>query len=128
MKLGKESLKRLNETHRDIQLIMKLTQYLINEKEPEFDVTVLCGYRGEEEQNRLYKEGKSQLKYPHGKHDKMPSEAIDLAPYPTDWSNIDEFNKMCDYVKKAADILGIEIIQGRDWKTLKDYPHFELKN
>ncbi len=128
MKLGKKSLERLNETHHDIQLIMKETERLINAEEPSFDVVVLCGYRGEEEQNRLYKEKKSQLKYPYGKHNKKPSEAIDIAPYPTDWNNIDEFNKMCDYVKRAADILGIEIIQGRDWKTLKDYPHFELKN
>ena len=128
MKLGKKSLERLNETHRDIQLIMKVFEYLVNTEEPEFDITVLCGYRGEEEQNRLYEEGKSQLKYPHGKHNKMPSEAIDIAPHPTDWNNIDQFNKMCDYVKRAADILGIDIIQGRDWRTLKDYPHFELNN
>ncbi len=128
MKLSNKSLERLNETHRDIQFIMKVTEHLVNTEEPEFDIVVLCGYRGEEEQNRLYKEKKSQLKYPNGKHNKRPSEAIDIAPYPTDWNNIDEFNKMCDYIKRAADILGIEIIQGRDWKTLKDYPHFELKN
>ena len=30
-------------------------------------------------------------------------------------------------MKKAADMLDTPIVWGGDWKTFKDYPHFELK-
>lgn len=45
------------------------------------DFGVIKGFRGKEEQNHLYRIGASQLQFPLSKHNRDPSEAIDLAPY-----------------------------------------------
>lgn len=54
-------------------------------------------------------------------------EAVDIAPYPIDWKNIKRFIELSKHIKKTAASLGIKIQYGGDWKTLKDYPHYELK-
>jgi peptidoglycan L-alanyl-D-glutamate endopeptidase CwlK len=89
------------------------------------DITVLCGYRDKEQQNIVYGKGTSQLKYPKSKHNKKPSQAIDICPYPVDWDNIAEFNRMCDIVLEEAEKLGINVRLGREF-SFKDYPHVEL--
>jgi peptidoglycan L-alanyl-D-glutamate endopeptidase CwlK len=89
------------------------------------DITVLCGYRDKEQQNIVYGKGTSQLKYPKSKHNKKPSQAIDLCPYPVDWDNIAEFDRMCDIVLEEAEKLGINVKLGREF-SFKDYPHVEL--
>jgi peptidoglycan L-alanyl-D-glutamate endopeptidase CwlK len=89
------------------------------------DITVLCGYRDKEQQNIAYGKGTSQLKYPKSKHNKKPSQAIDICPYPVDWDNIAEFNRMCDIVLEEAEKLGINVRLGREF-SFKDYPHVEL--
>ena len=55
------------------------------------DFSVLCGTRSEIEQNALYDQGKTFLRYPHSKHNKSPSKAVDLVPYPVDWEDRDRF-------------------------------------
>lgn len=101
-------------------------QTLFNEVIKQFNCVVICGHRGEKEQNEAYNNKKSQLKYPDSKHNKHPSLAVDVAPFPIDWSNIDKFKKFGNYVKFIANKLNIDIAWGGDWK-FKDYPHFELK-
>lgn len=46
------------------------------------DISLLYGFRNEAEQNRLFDEGKSQLRFPKSKHNHYPSIAVDFAPYP----------------------------------------------
>ncbi len=118
MMFSDRSLKRLHECHPDLQ---KIALELIKE----LDVIVLCGHRGQEEQNAAYHDGKSKLKYPHSKHNSTPSHAVDLAPYPIDWNNIPRFQHMCDRIKVIAHRLGINIRQGRDF-SFRDYVHTEL--
>lgn len=115
---GKKSLDRLNTCHPDLILIM-------NELIKEMDVSILCGERGEKEQNEAYKKGNSKLKYPQSKHNKSPSLAVDVAPYPIDWNNIERFNEMCDKIEEIANRLNIRVRMGRDF-SFKDYPHVEL--
>jgi len=45
------------------------------------DATVVTGYRTEANQNQLCADGFSRVEYPDSNHNKMPSLAIDLAPY-----------------------------------------------
>ena len=45
------------------------------------DCTILCGVRSEEEQDEMFASGNSQLRYPHSKHNSIPSMAVDVAPY-----------------------------------------------
>jgi hypothetical protein len=45
------------------------------------DITLVTGHRTKEEQNALYPRY-TKLKWPDGKHNKLPSVAVDLQPYP----------------------------------------------
>lgn len=46
------------------------------------DISLVSGYRGPDEQNELYANGASTLKWPDSKHNTRPSVAVDLQPYP----------------------------------------------
>jgi peptidoglycan L-alanyl-D-glutamate endopeptidase CwlK len=100
-----------------------------------FDCTVLEGHRGEQAQNDAYDKGYSKLRYPDSKHNKTPSLAVDVAPYPVDWNDRERFYFFAGYVKGVAEELDITIRWGGDWdsdthvhdQTFFDLPHFELK-
>ena len=122
-KFGKSSLAKLETVHPDLQRICR-------ELIKELDITVLCGVRGEKEQNAAFVAGHSKLQYPRSKHNKVPSEAVDIAPYNAkkkgiDWNDIPAFIDMCKRVERIAKELGIKIRLGRDF-SFKDYPHVEL--
>jgi peptidoglycan L-alanyl-D-glutamate endopeptidase CwlK len=117
-KLSKTGKERLETCHPDLQII-------VNELLQTIDVSVLCGERNEEDQNKAFESGNSKLKYPASKHNKSPSLAVDIAPYPIDWNDIDRFNVMLDKVQEIADKHSIKIRLGRTFK-FKDYPHVEL--
>lgn len=53
--------------------------------------------------------------------------AVDLVPYPVDWNDLSKFKAIATAMKQAAKELGVSMDWGGDWKTFKDYPHFELK-
>ena len=120
-KLSKRSVERLLTCNPD--LITIISQAIKNSP---IDFTVLCGHRGEKEQNEAYAKGNSTLKYPKSKHNHYPSEAIDIAPYPIDWNDIDRFKKLSSHIKQIAAWLDIEIEWGGDWENFKDYPHYQL--
>lgn len=90
------------------------------------DFVVLCGYRGEEEQEAAFNAGTSKLHFPDSKHNTSPSQAIDIAPYPVDWDDIERFKRLAIVIKKCASDLGVGVSWGGDWKKFKDYPHWEL--
>lgn len=117
-KFGRRSMKRLSEVHEDLQSIA-------HELIKRMDVSVLCGHRDEKEQNAAFYRGASRLMWPRSKHNKVPSLAMDLAPYPIDWADIARFNEMCDLVEAIAKEKGIKVRMGRDF-SFKDYPHVEL--
>ena len=91
------------------------------------DCSILCGTRTREDQDLAFSEGHSQLKYPNSKHNQSPSSAIDVIPYPVDWDDIYSFFHLAGVVKGIAYSRGIDITWGGDWKSLKDYPHYELR-
>ena len=80
-----------------------------------FDCTVLEGHRGEARQNQMISEGKSQLDWPNSNHNTSPSSAVDVAPYPIDWSNRDRFHLFAGYVMGIARSLGYSLRWGGDW-------------
>lgn len=85
------------------------------------DLTVLCGYRGEAEQNAAFDRGASKLRWPRSKHNKVPALAVDIAPYPINWNDRAAFEALREFVLKVAAELGIPI-RVISW----DLPHFEL--
>lgn len=110
-------------------------QKLFNEVIKYYDCTVECGYRGEFEQELAVRNGYSFKHFPNSKHNKMPSLAVDVNPYPWRWSRPKESIYFAGFVKGVASMMGIEIRCGVDWdsdkdlqdQTLNDYPHFEIE-
>ena len=100
------------------------------------DNTILVGYRDEETQEEMYDQGRSQLQYPNSKHNKLPSQAIDVAPYPIDWNDRERFTLFAGFVLGTAEEMGIKLRWGgdwdRDWETadnsFDDLVHFELSS
>jgi peptidoglycan L-alanyl-D-glutamate endopeptidase CwlK len=121
------SKERLATCHPDLQKIMNLAIQ-------EYDFSILCGHRSEAAQNEAYNTGKSKLKFPRSKHNKLPSLAVDIAPYPIDWKNIQRFNNLAAIILRIAKEQGIRVRWGGDFnmdgnKTTSDSwdkPHFEL--
>lgn len=90
-----------------------------------FDFTVICGHRGQEDQDKAYREGRSKLRFPRSKHNKMPSLAMDCVPYPLDWADAAAFKEMARVMKEAARAVGVDLTWGGDWQ-MRDMPHFEV--
>ena len=107
---------------------------LFREVIKKMDCTVLCGHRGETEQNRAFEDGFSDVRWPDGKHNKFPSMAADVAPYPYNPKNKEAFYYFAGYVQGVADRIGVRIRWGGDWdmdndlmdNKLYDLAHFEL--
>ena len=107
-----------------------------------YDIVVLSGFRGEEEQNRLVEEGKSKLVFPKSKHNQdrnglpqLPCCAVDVVPYPIDWGDSKRFIFMAGMMFHAAHSIGVKLRWGGNWdgddviiddQTFNDLPHFEL--
>ena len=99
------------------------------------DCSVLEGHRGQSKQDKYYEEGKSKVKYPSGRHNKLPSMAVDVAPYPIDWDDRERFHLFAGFVLGIGKSMGINLRWGGDWNQnwfvddnkFDDFPHFELK-
>lgn len=127
---SKRSISKLDTCHPDlIQLMVEVVRTI--------DITVLEGHRGEERQNALKAEGKSQLSWPRSKHNQSPSLAVDIAPYiegsgiSWDW---DHYHPLAEHVKATWARLEAEgklsgdydLSWGGDWKSFRDGPHWEI--
>ena len=128
-KFSQKSLDRLNECDKRLYAIF-------SEVVKHFDCTVLEGYRSEIEQNRLYEQGKTKVKYPNGKHNQRPSMAVDVIPYPIDWQDRERMCYFAGHVMAIAKTMfGVDIRWGGDWdldtdladNVFDDLPHFEIR-
>lgn len=130
---SKSSKDKLDTCHNDLQV-------LFLEVIKSFDCTVVCGHRGEEEQNKAYNEGNSQLQFPRSKHNRLPSLAVDVVPFPIDWRDLNRMRFFSGYVLGIAQVLKDSgkmthsIRWGGDWNSdseladnrFNDFPHFEI--
>lgn len=131
---SKSSLAKLELAHKDLQTILK-------QAIKEYDFTIICSTRTQQEQinlysqGRIFKDGKWIKVGPtvtnidgatnKSKHNYNPSLAVDIVPYPVDWNNINRFKILAEIIKRIAKENKIKISWGGDWK-MRDYPHFEL--
>ena len=105
-KLGKRSMKRLDGVDpRLISVLQKVVKY--------FDITVIEGLRSQERQNELLAQGKSKTKF--SKHCK--GKAVDIAMYPIDWDNRDDFHYLGGFVLGISAVMGVNIRWGGDWSS-----------
>jgi len=98
------------------------------------DVSVVYGHRDKKTQDILYHKGYSKLKYPKSKHNKAPSMAVDVVPYPTGYKDLREFWILAGMIKLISAQHGVALRWGRDWdmdndlddQTFDDYAHWEI--
>ena len=125
---GKSSKKRLSTCDDRLQKVF-------NEVIKHVDCSVLEGHREKDRQNKLYEEGKTKVKYPDGRHNRQPSSAVDVTPYPVDWKDRERQTLFAGFVIGVASQMGINLRWGGDWdqdfqvvdNRFDDFPHFELK-
>ncbi|KKM95497.1 hypothetical protein LCGC14_1187720 [marine sediment metagenome] len=100
-----------------------------------YDCSVWEGHRGEEDQTRYFRHGKSRVRWPNSKHNVRPSKAMHLLPHPfPGWENSKTFYFFGGYVVRTAEVLGIKLRWGGDWDSdydlddqkFMDLMHFEL--
>lgn len=125
VKLSKASQEKLASVKPELQkVILKAFETM------PFDVIVLEGIRTKARQEELYAKGASKTM--KSKH--LTGDAVDLAPYPIDWSDKAKFRVMAEHVLAAAKILNIKVRSGTDWdmdgdwkeEKFYDGPHIEL--
>ena len=127
-KFGKTSKQRLSTCHEDLQTVF-------NEVIKHVDCSILEGHRIGERQDKLFAEGKTKVKYPNGRHNANPSNAVDVAPYPIDWDDRERFHLFAGFVIGIAKSMGITLRWGGDGNMnfevddnqFDDFPHFELR-
>lgn len=122
-KFGKASLERLNKC--DMRLDSLCKRML---ERSDFDLTVTCGYRGKEEQEKAFDEGKSKAHFGQSKHNSFPSKAVDICPYPINWDKKDpRWYQMVALAYDCARELNIKIRCGAFF-SFQDFPHIELED
>lgn len=125
-KFSKSSDDKLNTCH-------PLLQTLFREVVKHYDCTIICGHRGEKEQNEAFENGYSKLKFPMSKHNSMPSRAVDVMPFPLSWTDKSRHLHFAGYVQATADRLGIKVRWGGNFdgdqnldNGFMDRPHWEI--
>ena len=133
---SKKSKEKLSTCHIDIQRVL-------NESIKEIDFVIICGSRTPEEQFELFKQGRvlqgntwvktgSTVTNIDGKtkksmHNYSPSLAVDIMPYPIDWNDLGRIKVLSEVILRKAKELGINLSWGGNWKSFKDYPHYQLE-
>ena len=111
-------------------------QALFEEVVRVFDCKILEGHRNQEKQHAAFVSGHSKLDWPNGNHNAMPSKAVDVAPYPVDWTDRERMTFFAGYVLGVAKGMGLNIRWGGDWdrdwqvkdNNFDDLVHFEIKD
>ena len=127
-KFGKRSKERLKGV--DAKLVN-----VLNELIKIMDVTIIEGVRSKEKQYEYFLKGKSKIDGIKKKGQHQLGKAVDLAPYPIDWSNRDSFYYMGGMLRGIAQQMGVKVRYGRDWdgdgKTkdnrFDDLVHIEIR-
>lgn len=127
-KFSSKSQERLNTCHPDLQR-------LFNEVIKHWDCSILCGHRNKLDQDEAHRAGFSQVSFPNSKHNSLPSNAVDVMPWPVDWNDRDRLYMFIGFVRGVAAQMGIKIRSGADWngnmevkdESFRDLPHWEIK-
>ena len=126
-KFGRNSLDKLSSACIELQNICQEVIKI-------YDFSVIESFRSQERQNQLFSEGKSKVQFPNSKHNKNPSDAIDIVPYPVDWNDDVRFFFLAGLMFQEAKTQGVKLRWGGDWRgqhrfkenRFKDLPHFEV--
>jgi peptidoglycan L-alanyl-D-glutamate endopeptidase CwlK len=136
-KLSNASASKLEGVHPRLAAVVKRAIELTTQ-----DFIVVCGLRTLEEQEELYSQGRTKpgkivTWTLNSRHLPAPDgfgRAVDLVPYPIDWSTPSKFDSIAKAMAEAAKELKTTIRWGADWdcdgipreRGESDSPHFEL--
>ena len=126
---GQASTKNLETCHEKLQRLFAIViKY--------YDISIVCGYRDKDTQDKYYRRGSSKLMYPMSKHNQYPSLAVDFAAYHKgvgiSWNEKDAL-LISGFIEGIAIGLGIKVRIGSRWNhpfpsqnTFMDAFHIEL--
>jgi peptidoglycan L-alanyl-D-glutamate endopeptidase CwlK len=102
-------------------------QMVLEEAIKHYDFSILEGHRTEEKQQEYFKSGASKVQFPDSKHNVSPSMAVDVVPYPIDWSDLHRFKELSEVIKEACETVEVDNLNwGFDlWQW--DMPHWEIR-
>ena len=124
-----------------------LLQTVLGEARDIVPFMVLEGFRDKKGQDAAFKAGRTQLKWPNGKHNGRPSLAVDVAPIyfdatskkrAIDWDDLIAFGRIMGCIQAIAFRRDVKLRFGLDWdgdfrsvnrdsdESLLDAPHIEL--
>jgi len=128
-RFSKRSLENLSTCHPLLQLVAKEAIKYV-------DFSIIWGHRPEDKQDMFFREGFSDLKWPFSKHNKVPSEAFDIVPWPINWDDRERFFYLAGViftVAKNNSVKEIPLRWGGAWDgsfnvkgQRDDLAHFEL--
>lgn len=104
---GSTSRKHRDECDDQLQTVLNVSITVYN-------FSVVCGHRGEAAQNRAFATGFSKVKFPEGKHNKLPSEAFDIYPYHKKYGCLTGHHSQ---VTAIADELNMTLLEVENWIT-----------
>lgn len=123
-KFSPKSEMLLSTCHQDLQRVLREAIKYV-------DFSVIEGHRAAERQKQLVAEGKSQTM--NSKHLSLPSQAVDIAPYPIDWNDRERFIVLGYFILGLANSMGVKLRWGGLWDNKDvasnkffDGPHFEI--
>lgn len=100
------------------------------------DFSVICGHRGEDEQNEYFATGRSKKRFPESRHNETPSMAVDIAPWNggIDWYDHLAFARVFGVIEACAHRRAALLRWGGDWdrdlsstdQSFVDIGHIEL--
>lgn len=99
------------------------------------DFTIICGYRGEYDQNKAFAEGMSKAKFGQSPHNFLASAAFDFIPFPFNgWDDRAGFIRVAKTIVACGKSMNIPVRSGSDWNMdgnfnndkFIDTPHIEL--
>lgn len=93
------------------------------------DCHISWSYRGEEDQEAAFLDGKTKLHWPLSPHNKTDDQGNPCA-LALDLFELDYNGKACwswGYFRNVAKLCGDDILWGGVWQTLGDYDHYQLR-
>tara|TARA_R110002153_G_scaffold151371_4_gene302805 strand:- start:70 stop:483 length:414 start_codon:yes stop_codon:yes gene_type:complete len=130
---GKTSQRRLDSCHEEFKIVMNSVINQLPYTCPVsgleiVDCGIICGYRGEDEQEQAFRHGHSKAKYGESKHNFNPSQACDTLPMAGGkylWKDKAMQKAYAKLVMDTAWGLGYKWKWGGAFKSFYDGPHME---
>jgi len=124
---GKSSTSKLLTCRHELQVIANEAIKLV-------DFSIIHGYRNQEQQDMIYEQGFSKVKFPNSKHNTNPSDAFDFMPFPVDWTDYRQFTYIAGIMIGIGLSKGMILRWGGDWdqngklkeNKFNDFGHIEF--